>query len=89
MEFDIKTDESGQYYIELDDESKPDSAERQVDATIVDTSIPTIKEADKEVETEIDLDYLRQALASNCKIGKMKVKVIGKEIGLLNKILNI
>lgn len=89
MEFDIKADELGQYYIELDDESKFDSVEKQVDATIVDTSIPTIKEADKEVEIEIDLDYLRQALASNCKISKMKIKVIGKEIGLLNKILNI
>lgn len=89
MDFDIKTDELGQYYIELDDESKPDSAEKQVDATIVDTSIPTIKESDKEVEIEIDLDYLRQALASNCKIGKMKIKVIGKEVSLLNKILNI
>lgn len=89
MEFDIKKDELGQYCIGLDDESKPDSAEKQVDTTIVDVSIPTIKEADKEVEIEIDLDYLRQALASNCKIGKMKVKVMGKEIGLLNKILNI
>jgi hypothetical protein len=89
MEFDIKADELGQYYIELDDESKPDSAEKHVDATIVDTSITTLKEADKEVEIEVDLDYLRQALASNCKIGKMKIKVIGKEIGLLNKILNI
>lgn len=89
MEFDIKADELGQYYIELDDESKPNSVEKQVDITIIDTSIPTIKEADKEVEIEIDLDYLRQALASNCKIGKMKIKVIGKEIGLLNKILNI
>ena len=89
MNFDIKTDELGQYYIELDDESKPDSVEKQVDATIVDTSIPTIKESDKEVEIEIDLDYLRQALASNCKIGKMKIKVIGKEVSILNKILNI
>ena len=89
MDFDIKTDELGQYYIELDDESKPDSVKKQVDATIVDTSIPTIKESDKEVEIEIDLDYLRQALASNCKIGKMKIKVIGKEVSLLNKILNI
>lgn len=85
----IKADDLGQYYIELDGESKPDSAEKQVDATIIDTSIPTVKEADKEVEIEIDLDYLRQALASNCKIGKMKVKVMGKEVSILNKILNI
>lgn len=89
MEFDIKADESGQYYFDLDNESKPDSVEKQVDTTIVDTSIPAIKEADEEREVEIDLDYLRQALASNCKVGKMKVKVIGKEIGLLNKILNL
>jgi hypothetical protein len=81
----IKVDELGQCYMAVCDESGADS----VDATIVDTSIPTIKEADKEVEIEIDLEYLRQALTSNCKIGKMKVKVIGKEIGLLNKILNI
>lgn len=89
MEFDIKRDELGQYYIELDGGSQPDSAEKQVDATIIDTSIPTIKEADEEREVEIDLDYLRQALASNCKIGKMKVKIIGKEVSILNKILNI
>lgn len=81
----IKVDEQGQCYMAVCDESAPDS----VDCTIVDTSIPTIKEADKEVEAEIDLEYLRQALASNCKIGKMQVKVIGKEIGLLNKILNL
>ena len=89
MEFDIKTDELGQYYIEFDGESKSDSTKRLVDTTIIDTSIPTIKEADKDVEIEIDLDCLRQALASNCKIGKMQVKVIGKEVSILNKILNL
>ena len=76
----IKQNETGQYYMDVDGGTVPEP-------TIIDTSTAMIKEADKEVEIELDLDYLRQALASNCSTGKMTVKVIGKEVSLFNKIM--
>ena len=76
----IKHDETGQYYMDVDGGTVPEP-------TIVDTSVCTIKEQDKDVEIELDLNYLRQALASNCSTGKMTVKVIGKEVSLFNKIM--